>query len=78
MLIPNVCHFTSFRFFKVRDVIYLRQRIVDKFTKLSKTGFSMDYCSADFSQFSRANVKICPLICRKGSYHQLLAFWGYS
>ena len=32
--------------------------IVDKFTKLSKTVFPMEFFSTDISQYSSANVKI--------------------
>ena len=39
----------------------LGQGIVDKFTKLSKIGFSMECLRADFSQFSCANIEICLL-----------------
>ena len=34
----------------------LEQKVVEKFTKLSKIGFSMECFAADFSQFSRTSV----------------------
>ena len=34
----------------------IEQEIVDKFTKLSKIGFSMEYYTADSSLFSNTNV----------------------
>lgn len=35
------------------------QKIVDKFTKLSKTDFSMECLTIDFSLFFSKNVKNC-------------------
>ena len=37
----------------------LGQNIVEKFTKLSKTGFCKEYFTADFLWFPVTNVKIC-------------------
>ena len=53
----------------------LGKKIVDKFGKLSKIGFSVEYLTADFSQFS---MKICLLDCGLGNYYQLQAFHGFS
>ena len=37
------------------------QKIEDKFTKLSKIGFSVECLTADFSRFSSRKLKICIL-----------------
>ena len=44
----------------------LGQNIVDKFTKLSKINFSIEYFTAHFSQFSSAIDRICLLGDRLG------------
>ena len=49
----------------------LGQKIVDKFTKLSKICFSMECLTADFSRFSYANVKTCLLRDRLGTHYQI-------
>ena len=38
--------------------IYCGQKAVDKFTKLSMIGFSMECVTAEFLQFLKKNVKI--------------------
>ena len=47
----------------------LEKKIVGKFTKLSEIGFSMGYFTADFSQFSGTNVKICLMGCQLDTGH---------
>ena len=39
------------------------RNIVDKFMKLSKTGFSVKCVRADFLQYSSTTVKIFILVC---------------
>ena len=50
------------------------QKIVDKFTKLSKTGFSMECFNADILQYSGTTVQIFLLGGGLGTCHQ--AFLG--
>ena len=57
-------------------ICFLRQpiqNIVDKFTKLSIRGFSLEYFTASFSQFSSTTDKIFLLGGRLGTYYQLQA-----
>ena len=54
----------------------LGHKTVVKFTKLSKIGFPMEFLIAPFLPFSDANVKICPLVSRLGTGHQIPAFHG--
>ena len=42
-----------------QTILHFAQRTVDKYTKLSKTHFSMECFTTKFSQFSCMNVKIC-------------------
>ena len=56
----------------------LGQEVVDKFTKLSKTVFSMECFTADFLRFFPENVKIWLLGGRLGTRHQIQAFQGFS
>ena len=55
----------------------LGQNIVDKFTKLSKIGFSMERFTADFLQFSNATVKIYLLGGRLDTHVQFQAIQGF-
>ena len=55
----------------------LAQKIVDKFTKLSKICFSMECFSDTFSVF-RLDVKICLLGERLGTHREIQAFEGFS
>ena len=50
------------------------QKVVDKFTKLTKIGFSIEWFTADFSRFSSANVKKCFSGGRLGTRYQIQAF----
>ena len=56
----------------------LGQKIVDKFTKLSKISFLIEWYTADFSRIFSTNVKICLLDGRLGTCHQIQAFQGFS
>ena len=57
---------------------FIRQsltKIADKFKKLSKIGFSMEYfILADFLRFSGTNVKVSFLDGRLGIGHQIQEF----
>ena len=48
----------------------LGQKIVDRFTKLSKIGFSTKYSVVDSSRFFSTNGKICVLASRLGTDHR--------
>ena len=52
--------------------------MADKFTKLSKACFSMEYFTADFSGFSSIYAKSCLLGGRLCTRRQIQAFQGYS
>ena len=52
----------------------LRQKIVDKFTKLSKISFPMECFIVDIWQFSSTDVKIYLL----GTDHQIQVFHGFA
>ena len=52
----------------------LGQNIVDKFTKLSIIGLSMECTTADFLQFSSTDVKICYFRGRQSTCCQFQAF----
>ena len=70
------------------ELFNLGQKIIVKFTKLSKIGFSEEKLSkigfskecitANFSRFSCKNVKPCLLGCRLGTCHQIQAFQEFS
>lgn len=45
----------------------LEQSIVNKFIKLGKINFSIEYFIAHFSQFSSAVGNICPMSSRLGT-----------
>ena len=47
------------------------QRVVNKFTKLSKLDFCMECFTADFLRVFNKNVKIWPLGVRLGTRHQI-------
>ena len=53
-------------------------KIVDKLTKLSKIGFSMENVSGNISRFTNTNVKICFCDGRLGTLHLIQAFSGFS
>ena len=55
-----------------------RQNIADTFAKLSKICFSMEFFTADFSQFSRAIVKNWLLGSRLGTCHKFQTFQEFS
>ena len=66
-------------FFSLANVRYnLRQKVGDKFTKLSKIGFSMDCFTADFWGFFNENVRIWLSGGRLSTRHQIQAFQGFS
>ena len=46
------------------------RKIVDKFIKLSKIGFSVEYFTGDFSQFSSVFLRICLVGGRLGTRYQ--------
>ena len=48
------------------------QKVVDKFTKSSKIGFSMECFTAGFLQFFTKNIKIWLLNGWLGTHHQML------
>ena len=52
----------------------LGQNIVNKLTKLSKIGYSMEYFTADFLQFSSSTIKIYLMRDRLSTQHQFQAF----
>ena len=54
--------------------IILAKKIVNKFTKLSKIGFSMERFKVDVLQCSSTNVKIYLLGGWLGALHQTEAF----
>ena len=54
-----------------------RQGIVDKFTKLSKLGVSLECFATSFLQFSSRTVKIWPFNDRLRTCHQLKGFQGF-
>ena len=56
----------------------LGQKIADKFTKLNKTCFSMEYFTTGFSRIFNTNIKICLLGGWLGTRHQIQAFQGFS
>ena len=59
----------------VHSGIYnLRQYNVDKFTKLSKTCFSKECFTADFSRFFSRNLNICIFGSQLDTYHTIQAF----
>ena len=45
---------------------------------LNKIVFSIEYFTADFSQFSSNIVKICFMVNRLGNRHEFQAFQRYS
>ena len=47
---------------------------VDKFTKLTKIGFSMECFIAEFSRFFGTNSKMCLLGSRLATGHQIQEF----
>ena len=53
-------------------------KIVDKLTKLSKIGFSMEHFSGNISRFTNTNVKICFCDGRLGTLHLIQAFSEFS
>ena len=79
----NICLFTIFHcvvFILIVSTVHahiavfytnnLSQRVVDKFTKINETGFSVKWLfTADFLQCFPENVKICLLGGRLGSHH---------
>ena len=68
----------SIKFVLDAKIQNLEQNTVDKFMKLSKTGFSMECFTAGFSHNSSKPVKICLLVDRLGFRHQFQAFQGFS
>ena len=65
-------------YFKNVHICNLEQKLVDKLTKLSKTGFTMECFTADFYDFLQKNVKIWFLGDRLGTCHQIQAFKCFS
>ena len=57
LLIKHNCHLKTSNLATQRH--NLGEGIIDKFTKLSKIGFFMEYFIANLSRFSSKNVKIC-------------------
>ena len=66
----------SERFFPRTD--NLGQKVGDKFTKLSKTGFPMECFTLIFCNFLQKTVKIWLLGGRLGTCHQIQTFQGFS
>ena len=64
--------------FRKKSSYNLEQKIVEKFTKLSKTCFYVECFTADLLQFFSTNVNIYLLGCRLGTRDQILAFQGFS
>ena len=56
----------------------LVQNVADKFTKLSKRGFSMDCFTADFLRLFTEKCQNLGLGGRLGTCHQIQAFQGFS
>ena len=52
--------------------------IIDNFTKLSSIGFSIEYFTTDFSQFSTTTLKNCLMDVWLISCHQLQTVHGFS
>ena len=52
--------------------------IADKFTKISKIGFSVECFTAGISHFSMTTVKICLLGARLDPRFQLKVVWSFS
>ena len=52
--------------------------VVNKSTKLSKVGVSLQCFTADFSQFSSTTIEMWLLTGRLGPCHQFKAFQGFS
>ena len=55
----------------------LRQNIVDKFTKISKLGFSMECLAADFLHFYGTALSICLFGVQLGTPLRLPAFQDF-
>ena len=56
----------------------LGKKVVDKFTKLCKIGFSMECFQADFLEFFTKNVKFWLLGGQPYTHHQTQVFQEFS
>ena len=56
------------------EIHNLGEKVGDKFTKLSKLGFSMEFLRLTFCNFLPKNVKILFLVGRLGTPHQTKHF----
>ena len=75
---PKETKETILKYFKSFSPYNLGQKVVDKFTKLSKIGVSVEYLQQIFCDILLKNVTFCLLRGRPGTCHQIQTFTGYS
>ena len=74
----NLCKHTMAEILENVSIKYnIGQKVVDKFTKLSKKGFSMECFTADFCNFLPITIKIWLLGGWLGTHHQIQAIQGF-
>ena len=72
------CKKDGIEFLETMPDYNLGQKIVDKFTKLSKTDFSVECFIGDFLRFFAINVKVFLLGGRLVTSHKIQAFHRFS